>query len=312
MGRRSRTNNLSARKKTIESLELTKSQSRTAKLLRISFDQVHRIMHKAVERGMSRRDDSVRYYSLSIDEKAVHKGHDYISILSDETTGFVIDVVEGRTKESVDKLCSQGLTEEQRKEVKTVCTDMWDAFIYGAKKYFPNALHCHDNFHLVGYLNKAVDKVRRREVKTQEELKLTKYLFLKDKLHFTDRQRFLFESISKGNYEVSRAWRVKEDFRDIQFRQNISEALAIYMIWKRSALNVKLKEITEVVEMFERHQTGIVNAIHTGSNNARAERLNGSIQELKTIGRGYRKTENFRIAILFFHGNLNMLSQENQ
>jgi hypothetical protein len=43
-------------------------------------------------------------------------------------------------------------------------------------------------------------------------------------------------------------------------------------------------------------------------NNARAERLNGSIQELKTIGRGgYGKTENFRIAILFFHGNIDMI-----
>jgi len=33
----------------------------------------------------------------------------------------------------------------------------------------------------------------------------------------------------------------------------------------------------------DRHQKGIINAITTGANNARAERLNGSIQELKTI-----------------------------
>jgi len=45
--------------------------------------------------------------------------------------------------------------------------------------------------------------------------------------------------------------------------------------------------------MFDRHQNGIINAIQTGANNARAERVNGSIQELKTNGRGYRKTENF-------------------
>jgi transposase len=58
--------------------------------------------------------------------------------------------------------------------------------------------------------------------------------------------------------------------------------------------------------MFDRHKTGIINAIETGANNARAERLNGAIQEIKTIGRGYIKTENFRIAILFFYGNLNL------
>ena len=269
-------------------------------------------MHRAVERGMSRRVESDRYYYLSIDEKSVHKGHDYISILSDEATGIVIEVVEGRTKESVDKLCKEGLSEAQRNDVKTICTDMWDPFIYGSKKYFVNSLHCHDNFHLVGYLNKAVDKVRRREVKTQEELKKTKYIFLKDKLNFTEKQRLKFESISTGNYEVSRAWKVKENFRDIQFKQDRAEAISMYAYWRMDALHSKIKEITEVVEMFDRHQNGIINAIHTGANNARAERVNGSIQELKTIGRGYRKTENFRIAILFFHGDLDLSSQETQ
>jgi len=39
-----------------------------------------------------------------------------------------------------------------------------------------------------------------------------------------------------------------------------------------------------------------------------AERLNGKIQELKTIGKGYWKFENFKSAILFFHGGLNLYS----
>ena len=158
----------------------------------------------------------------------------------------------------------------------------------------------------------AVDKVRRREVRTQEELKRTKYLFLKDKLNFTEKQRIKFEAISTGNYLVSRAWQIKENFRDIQFRQDRAEAISMYAYWRMDARNAKIKEIDEVVEMFDRHQKGIINAIQTGANNARAERINGSIQEIKTIGRGYRKTENFRIAILFFHGNLNMISQEIQ
>lgn len=290
---------------------MTKSQSKTAKLLRLSFDQVHRVMHRFVERGLKNRDKDERYYYLSIDEKAVHKGHSYVSVLSDEAAGIVIDVVEGRTKESTDKLC-RTLTEEQRGDVKTICTDMWDAFIYGAKTYFPKAKHCHDNFHLVGYLNKAVDKVRRREVKHHQALKHTKYVFLKDKANFTDKQQIQFAAIQDANYEVSRAWQVKENFRDIQFRQTKREALSLYTNWKNHAGNSKIKEITDIVEMFDRHITGIVNAIETGANNARAERINGAIQELKTIARGYRKTENFRIAILFFLGGLDGLSHQIQ
>ena len=47
----------------------------------------------------------------------------------------------------------------------TVCTDMWQPYISAVANYFPTAKHCFDNFHLVGYLNKAVAKVRRSNVK---------------------------------------------------------------------------------------------------------------------------------------------------
>jgi hypothetical protein len=62
-----------------------------------------------------------------------------------------------------------------------------------------------------------------------------------------------------------------------------------------------------VVKTFDRHRCGIINAIETGANNARAERLNGAIQELKTSGRGYRNINNFRTAILFFYGDINKI-----
>ena len=292
-------------------MQSTKNQSKTADLLRLSFSQVHRVMHRSVQIGLSRRISSERYYYLSFDEKSVHRGHDYITILSEEQTGIVIDVIDGRSDESVDELCETALTQEQRAEVKTVCTDMWKPYIKGAETYFPNALHCHDNFHIVGYLNKAVDKCRRRELKTHEELKQTKYLFLKDKMSFTDEQYFKFESITKANYQVGRAWQVKENFRDISFMQTKERAIILYRMWRQDALRANIKEINQVIETFDRHEKGIINAIHTGANNARAERLNGSIQELKTRGRGYKTTANFRTAILFFHGNLDLLPHEN-
>ncbi|MBD0289054.1 MAG: ISL3 family transposase [Flavisolibacter sp.] len=293
-------------------LQATKNQTQTANMLRISFDQVNRVMYNAVERGLKRRSKRIVYRHVSIDEKAVRKGHDYISILSEETTGRVIGVVEGRSKTSVDNLCGQWLTAGQRAKVETLCTDMWDAYKYAAKTYFPSALLCHDHFHLVGYLNKAVDKVRRREVKKHEALKQTKYLFLKDQMNLTEQQRIRFESIKEANYAVSKAWRIKENFRDIQFRQTQTEAFLIYNRWRKDALQANIPEITKVVAMFDRNMKGIVNAIVTGSTNARAERLNGAIQELKVRGRGYNNTQNLINAIMFFHGNLNLHSHNSQ
>lgn len=274
--------------------------------MRLSFDQVNRVLYRGVERGLKRRSKQTVYRHISIDEKAVKRGHEYISILSDEQTGVVIGVTAGRRKTSVDKLCKDWMTRKQRSEVKTICTDMWDAYIYAASHYFKNAKHCFDHFHIVGYLNKAVDKVRKREVKENEELKNTKYLFLKDQANLTEKQRIKFDSIKDTNYEVSKAWRIKENFRDIQFKQTKEEAFILFMRWKQDANNSQIKEIMDVVKMFDRHMQGIINAIECGATNARAERINGSIQELKTMGRGYKNIPNFINSILFYHGDLDV------
>ena len=58
--------------------------------------------------------------------------------------------------------------------------------------------------------------------------------------------------------------------------------------------------------MMIKHIDGVVNALISNLNNAMTERLNGKIQELKLIGRDYRRFENLRSAILFFHGELNL------
>jgi transposase len=199
-------------------LRATKNQRQTAILLGMSVYQVNRIMHKYVSNCLSNRTGDEVYANLSIDEKCVGRGHKYISVLSDSTTGKVIEITEGRSQDSADKLCSS-LSFEQRSMVETVCTDMWQPYITTANKQFPNAKHCFDNFHLVGYLNKAVDSVRRREVKYSEDLRHTKYIFLKDKSNFTNAQKEKFESIKNTNYSVSIAWRVKENFRAIRFKQ---------------------------------------------------------------------------------------------
>jgi len=67
-----------------------------------------------------------------------------------------------------------------------------------------------------------------------------------------------------------------------------------------------INEVNKVIMMFLNHIKGVINALICNLNNAMAERLNGKVQEVKTIGRGYRTFENFRSAILFFFGGLDL------
>lgn len=265
-------------------------------------------MLRAVERGLEKRDKNRIYKHVCMDEKSIRRGHEYVSMLYDWKTGQVIEVESGRKSESVDNLCTKALTEEQRNAVETVCTDMWEAFINGALKYFPNARHCHDLYHCVTYLNDAVDKVRKREVKEFKELRHTKYMWLKDMSRYTPNDRMRFDKLENAEYQVSQAWKVKELFRDLlrlHYRGDV-EAYGMLGDWMADALQYNIGEINDVVFMFKRHLKGIINAMVTGANNGKAERTNGSIQEIKTIGRGYGTAERYRIAILFFYGGLDM------
>jgi transposase len=146
--------------------------------------------------------------------------------------------------------------------------------------------------------------VRRREVKCHEEIKNSRYALLKNPENLTEKQRIKFESIRDANYEVSRAWLIRENFKDIFGSQNIEQAVELFCKWGSSVINSKIEEMNKVAKMFNNHLKGVIHAMVETFSNAMAERLNGKIQEIKSRGRGYRTFENFRSAILFFHGGL--------
>jgi len=225
--------------------------------------------------------------------------------LSHPASGCVLDVEEDRTKEACKKLLSNSLTTEQLNKVSAISMDMWKAFILTAQEILPNASIVHDRFHLVKYLNEAIDKVRRREVKQHQELKNSRYALLKNPENLTERQRIHFEAIADANYEVSKAWQVLENFKALFSKGKLLATLS-FLQWANDATKRKIKEVDKVVEMFNNHLSGVVNALLINLTNAMAERLNGKIQELKTVGRGYRTFTNFRSAILFFNGGLNL------
>ena len=290
----------------IDLLKASKNQTKTSKLMRCGFNVVNQIMHLSVKRGMDRRNYSeLTFDYLSIDEKSFKKGHQYITVLSHPASGCVLDVEENRTKEACKKLLAKSFTTEQLNKVSAISMDMWKAFIQTAQEILPNASIVHDRFHLIKYLNEAIDKVRRREVKQHQDLKNSRYALLKNPENLTERQRIHFEAIADANYEVSKAWQVIENFKALFSKGKLMATLS-FLQWANDATKRKIKEVDKVVEMFKNHLSGVVNALLINLTNAMAERLNGKIQELKTVARGYRTFTNFRSAILFFNGGLNL------
>src|SRR5271169_6055861 len=94
------------------------SQKAVAEQLGLSWDEIHGIMDRAVQRGLRRRQaEPIRH--LGVDEKAFRKGHKYMTVVNDLTRGRVLYVAEDRKQESLDGFWGT-LTDAQREGIAAV------------------------------------------------------------------------------------------------------------------------------------------------------------------------------------------------
>ena len=109
-----------------------------------------------------------------VDETSREKGHTYITVVYDMDRNRVAWLHDGFGKEVFSLFCEE-MSEEDRQAVKVVAGDgaKWiDACV---KEYFPNAKRCIDFFHVVSWVNDALDQTRRSLArKAQREYERTK------------------------------------------------------------------------------------------------------------------------------------------
>lgn len=291
--------------KVIEVLQMSKNQSRTADYFNTTYDIVHGIMERAVLRGLKRRDlNGTR--AISLDEKSFGNGQKYITVLSDPINKCVLDIIEGRTVEDTEELLRWTLSPKQLEDIWIVSMDMWKAYMTAVEDVIPQADISHDKFHVAKYLNKAVDDVRKLEVKEQDVLKKTKYLFLKNKENWTASQTIKFEEVNQINLATSKAWQIKENFKGIYMQGGKQLCINYFKQWYEDTLAKGIKPMIKVADTMLRHLKGIVNAAVYDVTNSIAENLNAQIQVIKSVARGFANAASYRNAILFFQGKLKM------
>ncbi len=293
----------------IQFLQSSENRKKTARNLRLSWDEINHIMEKSVKRGLLRRkDEPIKY--LGMDEKSFLKGQSYITVLSDTEGKRILDVVQNRNTEAVDKLWGT-LTEKQKESVKAVSMDFWKAFINGAEKHVPDAAIVHDKFHVMKYMNEAVDYVRKAEHKfltaqNNGTLKGTKYLWLKAKENLTKENKKDFKELNINQLSVGRAWNRKELLRHLWDYRYEGSARKFFKKWYFSATHSRLKPVIKVAKMLKRHLKNILTFVKYRITNAFAEGINSVIQHIKATARGFRSFKNYRTSILFYCGKLDL------
>lgn len=296
----------------INMLQFCKNQTKTAAFFSVSFHVVNNIMRHAVQRGLERRKIDKAPIAIGLDEKSFRRGHDYVTVLTDIENGRVLEVEHGRTIKATTKVIDKTFNAEQLSQIQVAVSDMWDAYLTVTKEKLPQAEKVIDRFHLIKYLNEAIDKTRKQELKTERELLAnSKYTLLKNLENLNEKQRLQFEVINKANLRTAHVWRAKANFKEMIFQPDKAHAMLMLQKWLIQVRTTTLYHLLKVADTFEKHFMPVANALWSKYSNAIAERFNAAIQEVKSIGKGFRTPEGFRTAILFHYGKLSIHRSQN-
>jgi transposase len=281
------------------------------RILRISWDEAWNLMERAVERGKLRKQDRI-VNRIGVDEKAIAKGHTYLTLVSDIDGGTVEYIADDRKQSSLESYY-KSLTPEQLEGIEAVAMDMWEPYIEATRGNVPGAESkiVFDRFHIMGYLGKAVDAVRKQEHRQRmkegdETLKGSKYLWLYSKENVPEKRRKEFAVLQKLELKVGRAWAIKETLRKLWYYNYAESARKFWRRWYFWATHSRLKPIIDAAGTIQRHIANVLTYLQHRITNAVSEGLNSKIQTIKKMAYGFRNKEHFKTAIYFHCGGLDM------
>ena len=287
------------------------SQKAVAARLGLSWDEIHGIMQRAVERGLARRAAEPIPH-LGVDEKAFRKGHRYATIVTDLDGGRVLYVAKDRQQSSLDGFWST-LTPQQLGSIEAVAMDMWEAYENSVRQHLPDAAEkiVYDKFHVAKHLGEAVDQVRRKENKAlrsqgDERLVGTKHQWLKNPDNFTTQHWRDFKTLRESKLKTARAWALKEQAMVLWDYRYEGVARKHFAWWYRWATHSRLKPMIAKAKMLKSRLANVLTYLKHGVTNALSESLNSKIQWVKYTARGFRNFDNFVEAIYFHCGGLDL------
>ena len=280
-----------------------------ADLFHCSWGTVSSAVHYVVDYGLRHRDLS-NLSVIGIDEISRKKGHHYLTNVYDLESGALIWSAPGRSKETLTDFF-QLLGERKCHRLKGICCDMWRPYIDVVQQYAPQATIVFDKFHIVSHLMKAVDQVRRDEIrekgKSHKELVThTRYIWLKNPWNLTDQQKGRLSVLEKLNLKINRAYLLKESFRQLWNYKTMGWAARFLKKWFWWATHSRLKPMRDFAWMLRRHEQGLLNYFKLRIDNGMVEGLNNKAKVVSHRAYGYRSSHMYITALYHCMGDLQM------
>lgn len=250
---------------------------------------------------------------LCIDEVYAFKSREskYVCVLLDYKTQEVIDVLPSRRKPYLtDYFCS--IPREEREKVQFVSYDMWDAYRDIARIFFPASMGCVDHYHIIQEMNRRLDRVRIRVMKSFRKgsdgyylLKKFNWLLFKNdsKLfdpnaekkynhHFKIRMNYydIYLKLRDVHPHLKAAWSLKDDIVNFYDTSAYKNAMENLMILIQKLYQCDIEELQSFGETLSKWKKEIVNSFiivdytykvdkDTGEVVSKAKKMNNGIVE---------------------------------
>ena len=271
-----------------------------SQLTRVSDYKIWRMLDSYIDKARS-VDDLSDVKAVGMDETSVARGHDYITLFVDLEERKTIDISDGKGSETlthfVDTLENKG---GARINIQDISCDMSPAFIKGVKERLPEAAITFDKFHILKIINKGVDDVRRAEAKENPLLKGSRYIFLKNDLNLTEKQKNMKNALSLPslNLKSVRAMTIGESFQQIYTANTVQDFESLLSQCYNWATHSQLPPMVKAAKTIKRHWEGVIRWQESQINNGILEGLNPVLQAAKRKVRGYKKKHFKTIAYL--------------
>jgi transposase len=279
-------------------------------LLRCSWETVTSIINRGVAELLDQRRLGT-LYRIGVDEICYRHPHKYLTIIGDHDTGTVIDVQPGRSEESLTKFYEQQ-PDSTLETIEAVSMDVSKAFRAATRTHLPDAIICFDPFHIMQWVNRALDRVFAaaasgpdKVTMTSAQWRSTRWALRTGENKLTDDKRELVNEITRANRRVGRAWALKEQLRDLyRFEHEPGVARQRLKAWITAAKRSRIPSFTELGKRLQEHFDAVIAAVELGISNALIEGINAKIRLINARGYGHHSAQTLTSMIFLCLGGL--------
>lgn len=279
-------------------------------LMRCSWEAVTAIVNRGVADLLDQRRLQT-LYRIGVDEICYRHPHRYLTIVGDHDTGNVIDVQQGRSEESLAKFYA-AQPDSTLDTIHTVSMDVGKAYRGATQACLPHATICFDPFHIMQWINRALDRVfadaasgPAKVQMTSAQWRSTRWALRTGEDKLTDTHRDLVNHIARTNRRIGRAWTLKEQMRDLyRLDHPPGHARAHLAAWITAAKRSRIPVFTALGKRLQEHFEAIIAAVEHGISNALIEGINAKIRLINARGYGHHSAQTLTSMIYLCLGGL--------